>query len=126
MLFPGYIFVETDDIISFIDKLPTSFFNTYMKVIGRSEERYLAVKDEELGWIRKLTSGDSLLVAMSRGIKEGGKVTFTEGPLVGMESLVKKIDRHKRTVTLEIEMFGGIQRMVVSAEIMNGAAPVNS
>ena len=99
--------METDDIAAFVDTLPKSFFNTFMKVIGKNDQLYLSVKEEELTWIRKLC-GDDLTVALSKGVKENGKIRFTSGPLVGMEGLVRKVDRHRRLVTLEIEMFGRV------------------
>ncbi|MDD3140732.1 MAG: antitermination protein NusG, partial [Lachnospiraceae bacterium] len=37
---------------------------------------------------------------MSRGVIHGGITRVTEGPLVGHESLFRKIDRHKRLVFL--------------------------
>ena len=33
------------------------------------------------------------------------RVFITEGPLKGMEGMIKKIDRHRRTAATEIEMF---------------------
>ena len=122
-LFPGYIFVETDDIAAFVDTLPKSFFNTFMKVIGKNDQLYLSVKDEELAWLRKLC-GDDFTATLSKGIKENGKIRFTSGPLVGMEGLVRKVDRHRRIVTLEIEMFGRVQHINLGAEILNAAEEV--
>ncbi|MBR2555283.1 MAG: hypothetical protein IKE94_10515 [Aeriscardovia sp.] len=112
--------METDDIAAFVDTLPKSFFNTFMKVIGKNDQLYLSVKEEELTWIRKLC-GDDLTVALSKGVKENGKIRFTSGPLVGMEGLVRKVDRHRRIVTLEIEMFGRVQHINLGAEILNAA-----
>lgn len=117
-LFPGYLFVETDDIGAFVDTLPKSFFNTFMKVLGKNEQVYLSVKDEELTWIRKLC-GDDFMAPLSKGIKENGKIRFISGPLVGMEGLVRKVDRHRRSVTLEIKMFGRVQHISLGAEILN-------
>ena len=50
--------METDDIAAFVDTLPKSFFNTFMKVIGKNDQLYLSVKEEELTWIRKLCGDD--------------------------------------------------------------------
>ena len=115
--------METDDIAAFVDTLPKSFFNTFMKVIGKNDRLYLSVKEEELTWIRKLC-GDDFTATLSKGIKENGKIRFTSGPLVGMEGLVRKVDRHRRIVTLEIEMFGRVQHINLGAEILNAAEEV--
>ena len=44
---PKYIFVETNDIAAFVDGLP-KYFNTFMKIIGKNDQLYLSVKEEEL------------------------------------------------------------------------------
>ena len=103
--------------------VPKSFFYTYMKVIGKNDQLYLSVKEEELTWIRKLC-GDDFTATLSKGIKEKGKIRFTSGPLVGMEGLVRKVDRHRRIVTLEIEMFSRVQHINLGAEILNAAEEV--
>ena len=55
---------------------------------------------------------------MSVGVIEKDKVKIQEGPLVGMEGLIKKIDRHKRQAVLEMEMFGRKVEMKVGVEIV--------
>ena len=124
ILFPGFIMVETDDIRAFIKTLSKPFFKIYRKVFGKNEGSYWPISEEEQTWLRKLTGGDLLLVAMSKGLKEGRKVRFTDGPLVGCEPFVKKIDRHHRSVFLEIPMFGQMRTIKVSAEIVNGVQVV--
>lgn len=54
------------------------FFNTFMKEIGKNDQLYLSVKEEELTWIRKLC-GDDFTAALSKGIKEKGKIRFISG-----------------------------------------------
>ena len=46
------------------------------------------------------------------------KVIITEGPLKGMEGMIKKIDRHRRTAAIEIEMFDRKVLMNVGLEIV--------
>ena len=57
-------------------------------------------------------------VEMSIGIIEGDRVHIFEGPLQGMEGLIRKIDRHKRMAYLEVEMFGRMVEMRVGLEII--------
>ena len=54
---------------------------------------------------------------MSEGYIEGDKVRVTAGPLCGLEGLIKKIDRHKRTACLEFDMFGQTVSTSVGLEI---------
>ena len=43
---------------------------------------------------------------------------MTKGPLQGREKMISRIDRHKRTAYLEIEMFGRTVEMKVGLEII--------
>jgi transcriptional antiterminator NusG len=57
-------------------------------------------------------------VEMSIGIIVNDKVRITSGPLVGMEGLIKRINRHKRVANLSLEMFGGVTDFQVGLEII--------
>lgn len=61
---------------------------------------------------------DKQLVEMSSGIIENDRVRILSGPLMGMEGNIRRIDRHKRIVYLEIEMFGRTVEMKVGLEII--------
>lgn len=58
------------------------------------------------------------LTKISSGIIENDRVQILAGPLMGMEGNIRRIDRHKRTAYLEIEMFGRTVEMKVGLEII--------
>ena len=130
VLFPGYVFVETkmeaQDFRAYVGELRRRFRNSMMELrYGDSDE--LAVPWEEKLPLMKLMNHE-WVVKTSAGFKENGVVTVTSGPLVGHEGQIKKIDRHKMTAWLEIEMHGrkyeamlGLQLLLVgnSGRIVN-------
>ena len=63
--------------------------------------------------------GRNKVVEYSVGFIENDRVVITEGPLVGLESNIIHIDRHKRICTLEIEMLGQKREVKVSLEIVS-------
>ena len=69
------------------------------------------------GWGRISSGSDEQIVSMSEGIIEGTQVIITSGSLMGMEGLIKKIDRHKRKAWLDLELFGRMQQVEVGLEI---------
>lgn len=112
-LFPGYVFLVTDQIENlffFLKKI-----NGLTKLIGTGDE-VIPLKEDEVDFILRF-GGEDHLVGMSEGVIEGEKVIVTSGPLVGQEGLIKKIDRHKRKAWLELEMFGRMQKVEVGLEI---------
>ncbi len=66
--------------------------------------------------LKSLCSEDNL-IEMSRGIIKNGAPVVTHGPLKGREHLIRKIDRHKRTAEIEIQLAGQTERMTVGLEI---------
>ena len=88
----------------------------HAKVLKTGDELYPIYKQEEQ-LLRRLT-GDTTNVAVSVGMIEGDKIIVREGPLIGMEGMIKRIDRHKRMAVLEVELFNRISEVKVGLEIV--------
>lgn len=114
ILFPGYVFVITEDVEELQQQLKHVLGLT--KFLG-SGKVIVPLSDDEVDFMERL-GGAEHLVRLSEGIIEGGQVRIYEGPLQGMEGYVKKIDRHKRKAWLEIKMFGRMQVVQVGLEIV--------
>lgn len=57
-------------------------------------------------------------VGMSCGFIENDEVTVTQGPLMGKEGLIKKVNRHKRTADVEVFFMGRVTKVQVPLEIV--------
>lgn len=114
ILFPGYVFLITQN--------PEKLVNGLRKVIGLTKlvgtgDEIVPLVQEEIDLLMKIGT-DKQLVEMSSGIIENDRVQILAGPLMGMEGNIRRIDRHKRTAYLEIEMFGRTVEMKVGLEII--------
>lgn len=114
VLFPGYVFVVTDNLNQLYESLRSVIGLT--KLIGTGRD-IVSLTDQEKYFLREF-GGDKQMVPMSEGIIENSKVHVYSGPLKGKEAYIRKIDRHKRKAWLEIEMFGGLQKVQVGLEIV--------
>ncbi len=114
LLFPGYVFVETKEIEKFYMEL--KHVPELTKLLGTGE-KWTSVIDEDLRVLERLLNEDRL-VAMSTGYIEGDRVTIVDGPLEGLETVIRKIDRHKRTALVEMHMFGRVQEVAVGLEVV--------
>ncbi len=114
ILFPGYVFLVSDnpgELFLRLKKVPG-----LTKLLGTGDEIVpLSAEEEEL--LKKL-GGESQVVEGSIGILEQDKIIVTEGPLQGMEGYIRKIDRHKRTAWLEVELMGRKIETQVGLEIV--------
>lgn len=113
ILFPGYIFMITEDVEKLFFHLKT--IEGMTKLIGTGND-IIPLTEEEIIFLQRL-GGDEQIVSMSEGIIEGTQVIITSGPLMGMEGLIQKIDRHKRKAWLDLELFGRMQQVEVGLEI---------
>ncbi len=114
LLFPGYVFVETEEIEKFymgLKQVPK-----LTKLLGTGE-KWTSIIDEDLKVLEKLLDKEKT-VGMSTGYMEGDKVMVVDGPLEGLETVIRRIDRHKRMATVEMHMFGRVQEVAVGLEIV--------
>ena len=114
VLFPGYVFMITDDIDSLYMELKRVIGLT--KLIGTGEE-IIPLGQEDIRFLKKFGKEEQV-VKMSKGVILDGKVIITDGPLKGQEGIIKKIDRHKRKAYLSIPMFGRVLDTQVGLEIV--------
>lgn len=114
LLFPGYVFVETEEIEKFYMELKQ--VPQLTKILGTGE-KWTSVIDEDLKVLERLLNKRKL-VEMSTGCIEGDQVTVLEGPLKGLETVIRKINRHKKTAVIEMHMFGRRQEVLVGLEIV--------
>lgn len=115
-LFPGYLFMDLDAAQVEPVREALRRATEHAKVIRTGEELYPIHEQEEL-LLRRLT-GNTMNVAVSVGVIEGDKIIVREGPLIGMEGLIKHIDRHKRMAVLEVELFNRVSEVKVGLEIV--------
>lgn len=113
-LFPGYIFIESDNILRVKDKLLDITFST--KVLGTGDEICSVTETEKKFLVNIMDK--AYIVRESVGFIIGDKVRIIEGPLSNISGDIKHIDRHKRKAVLRVDMFGGVNSMTVSLEIV--------
>lgn len=102
ILFPGYIFIDTDD----PEKLHIEIRKTkYNSRVMKTGEYFTPISRTEEEIIRHLT-GDDGRMGISTGIIEDGNLKVIDGPLKGFEKYIVRIDRHKRKAWLKIKLFG--------------------
>ena len=115
-LFPGYLFLEAEP--EKIQDIRTALKRaTEFSMVLKSGDTLVPIREEEERFIRRLV-GDTTNVAVSVCIIENDKVIIKEGPLIGLEGMIKRIDRHKRMAVLEVEMFNRLSEVKVGLEIV--------
>ena len=112
-LFSGYVFIESEtsiaEVLQDIRQIG-SLTGTYMKLLTNTVS-----EDERINLLRLYSRKNC--VESSIGIIVGDRIIVKEGPLIGMESIIRKIDRHKRIAFIEVSIFGDLRMVKVALEI---------
>lgn len=114
LLFPGYVFLVSDNGEELF--LSLKKIDGLTKMIGTGQE-IVPLSREEEGILRRL-GGEEQLVETSTGIMVSDQIIVTDGPLQGMEGCIKKIDRHKRLAWIEVPLMGRILEARVGLEVV--------
>ena len=97
-LFPGYAFVEAKEYGALLQAIRDLYIYSYIDLLGTKtgdQMELRTVLPEEQGWVDKLSSDQP-----TKAVFAEGRIRFVEGPLVGMESFIKSVDRRKGNVGL--------------------------
>ena len=81
ILFPGYIFIETDNIRELyydLQKVPK-----LTKILGIDGDVIYPLSESEVYFIKSFCDNDDHTVDISTGFIEGDRVIITDGPLLG-------------------------------------------
>jgi transcriptional antiterminator NusG len=123
-LFPGYIFIRTGiepDLVA--DRLAVALRNVggyeqiYSLLHYGDDKKDVVVRDEErLHWERLFD--EDFCIKGSVGFVVGDMVQVTSGALMGMESRIKKINRHNREAVVEMKMMGAVREVSLMLEIV--------
>ncbi|MBR3241688.1 MAG: antiterminator LoaP [Parasporobacterium sp.] len=114
-MFPGYLFIVTDkieDVFLQLKKVPE-----LTKLLGYGEE-IVPITPKEEAFLSRI-SNEEHTVEMSYGIQDGDKIIVKEGVLKGLESIIRKIDRHKRKAFIEVEILGEKRQVEIGLEIVS-------
>lgn len=105
VLFPGYVIVETRDPELLAERL--QILTAPSALLRGAGDAVATLTDHEAALVRTL-GGSAHTVGVSLGEIVSNRLNVTSGPLVGLEGLVTKINRHKRIAYLDAAAFASL------------------
>lgn len=123
-MYKEYFFVATHDAAALDRALAQLSFGC--RIAGSRERAYMPMPDDAQDWYRSVLDDDGV-VRNSIARIEDGVLHIEQGPLVGQEARVKKIDRHKRwwTWAKATPHLGSYFRSTCPAKRKGDVAPAN-
>ena len=118
-LLPGYVFFEQADEP---DWLGIIRYSSVLKILHYQDESP-ELRGEDLSFVRWLEANEGL-INVSEVVKVGTKIAFVNGPLVGMEGQVLKVNKGRGLVQISIGEGSGLFRTIWCAiEYIQEKAP---
>lgn len=105
VLFPGYLFIETElDQLSF-DDLITNLNEQRDGIIRELKKPEVsALTKNEIYLLNQLLDSNKVL-RMSKGYKKDGQTVITSGPLINFQNQISKVNTKERCAILNISFF---------------------
>ena len=120
-LFPDCVFLESGDEESLVKELGEIGKQPESSGTKNGYPALVPVQKEEEAFLQSLC-GSERHSALSKGYIRDGHTCVTEGPLVGKEAYIQRIDRHKRLAELSLPSGNGRmdvpRKMCVGLEIV--------
>ncbi len=113
-LFPGYVFIKTDMCVEIYYKLAR--VPNIIRILNNGFY-WSYIEDVEMALIMKLV-GDNGIVDFSKVLLENTKMFVKEGPLQGMEGMIKRADRRKSRATIMLDFMGEPRMIDLGIDIL--------
>ena len=116
-MFPNYIFIKSEiDIVEFKRRM----FEVRQQKQGiikdleyESDEYVSALREEEISYLEHLLN-DECMVVPSKGYIKDGRAIITQGPLMGLEDHITKINTHSRNAIVAFKLLNEVKSISLS------------
>lgn len=120
-MFPGYVFIETKlcskEFLKHLWPVTKTLSNDIIRLLRYGDSDEIAVHEDEYKSLKGLLNNNQC-VEVSTGFIEGDKIYIEEGPLIGKESIIRKINKHKKVALIDLEIMGGIRQVTIGLEVL--------
>ena len=102
-LFPGYVIAVTTQVAELNRIL--GGVSAFTRILG-DEKSFIPLDRTEMTFINSFTTEKHRVIQLSKAVAEGDSARVIEGPLMGCEAWIRKVNRRKGTARVEMTMFG--------------------
>ncbi len=120
-LLPGYVFISSDFVRELY--LELRHVPVLTKLLGKDEELFVAMHDEEMQWLEELISlgqqdEGCVEVGLSQVFAKEDRIKVLSGPLKNVEGRIRKINLHKRIAEVEVEFMNRKKMLFLGIEMV--------
>lgn len=123
-LFPGYLFIYTDEQITDFRSIMT--IEGVIRFLGSRDDGFL-LHNEDLRFAQMLAECEGR-IGNFKVYQVGDRIHLAKGVLAGFDGQIVKVDRHRRRLQVEFGFDNAIRRITVGYEMLeqeNTSIPLN-
>ena len=115
-LFPGYVFVVTEDAQKLLQNLKS--IPRFTRLLGTGANEFVPLRPEEIAFLQRF--GDSGHIARLSKVEvvEGNRVRILSGALLNCEGMITKVHLHKRVAEVRTQFMGRTVDLYLGFELL--------
>lgn len=118
-LFPGYLFFYIDGGEDELRQLNPGRTDGAIRLLSYADGTH-ALRGGDLKVARWIEDFHGEIGISTVVFNPGERVKIIDGPMTGMEGLVKKVDRHRKKVWVDFDFDGMLNNVVLDVDVVHG------
>lgn len=103
-LFPGYVFVVTEDAQKLLQNLKS--IPRFTRLLGTGANEFVPLRPEEIAFLQKFEDSGHVARLSKAEVVEGGRIRILSGALLNCEGMITKVHLHKRVAEVRMQFMG--------------------
>ena len=115
-LFPGYVFVVTEDAQKLLQNL--KFIPRFTRLLGTGANEFVPLRPEEIAFLQRFEDSGHVARLSKAEVVEGGRIRILSGALLNCEGMITKVHLHKRVAEVRMQFMGRTVDLYLGFELL--------
>ena len=123
-LFPGYVFVVTEDARQQLRELKA--FSRFTRLLGDDGNGFVPLSAEEIAFLKRFEDSGHIARLSRVEVCEGRQIRVLSGALLNCEGMITKVNLHKRVAQVRMSFMGRPVDVFLGFELLGHPAGTES
>ena len=119
-LFPGYVFVVTEDAQKLLQSLKS--IPRFTRLLGTGTNEFVPLEPEEIAFLQRFEDSGHVARLSKVEVVEGGRIRILSGALLNCEGMITKVHLHRRVAEVRTQFMGRTVDLYLGFELLGRPA----
>lgn len=115
-LFPGYVFVVTEDAQKLLQSLKS--IPRFTRLLGTGANEFVPLRPEEIAFLQRFEDSGHVARLSKVEVVEGSRIRILSGALLNCEGMITKVHLHKRVAEVRMQFMGRTVDLYLGFELL--------